>query len=66
MDCETSVIHFELNSDGIGADVKKTQPITTNDEDKLWEEGVLATDTPTDLLNCVFFYNGKNLCLRGG
>ena len=23
-------------------------------------------DNPTGLLNAVFFYNGKNFCLRGG
>ena len=56
----------ELHKKGVGADVKKTQPLTSHDEIKLWEKGVLRVDTPQGLLNCVFFYNGKNFCLRGG
>ena len=32
----------------------------------LWESGVINLDTPTGLLHVVFFYNGKNFCLRGG
>lgn len=28
--------------------------------------GVLNPETPQGLLNCVFFLNGKNFCLRGG
>ena len=35
--------------------------ISEDDERKLWESGVLRTDTPTELLNYVLFYNGKNL-----
>jgi hypothetical protein len=27
---------------------------------------ILDLTTPQGLLNCIFFYNGKNLCLRGG
>ena len=32
----------------------------------LWEKGVLGIDTPESLLQAVFYYNGKCLCLRGG
>lgn len=42
------------------------RPLSVNDESKLWSEGVLRTNTPQGLLNCVFFYNGENFCLRGG
>ena len=56
----------QLHAKGVGAGVKKTQPLTAHDEAQLWEKGVLRTDTPQGLLNCVFFYNRKNFCLRGG
>lgn len=56
----------ELHAKGIGSDAKKTQVLTSHDEAKLWEAGVLDTNTPQGLLNCVFFYNGNNFYLRGG
>ena len=43
-----------------------TSVISTDEECKLWEEGVLGVDTPESLLRAVFYYNGKSLCLRGG
>ena len=37
------------------------------DEEKLWQAVVvLNPDNPKGLLNCVFFLNGRNFCLRGG
>jgi len=33
-------------------------------EDRLWERGVINLDMPVGLLKTVFFYNGKNFCLR--
>ena len=32
----------------------------------MWAKGVLGIDTPESLLSTVFYYNGKNFCLRGG
>lgn len=37
----------------------KIQPVTSHDELQLWDNGILQTDTPQGLLNCVFFYNSK-------
>lgn len=37
--------------------------ISEDDECKLWESGVLHTDMPTELLNYVLLYNGKNLLM---
>ena len=56
----------ELHKDGVGAEVNHTSVISTDEECKLWEEGVLGVDTPESLLRAVFYYNGKSLCLRGG
>lgn len=56
----------QLHSKGIGTEAKATPVITVDDEDALWEKGILDLNTPKGLLRAVFFYNGKNLCLRGG
>ena len=55
-----------LNQKGIGAEAKHIEAISKDDEAILWDSNVLDITTPAGLLNCVFFYNGKNLCLRGG
>ena len=62
--CDT--YYRELHSKGIGAEVKRTPVLTIADEDKLWTTGVLSLDTPEGLIHAVFFYNGKNFCLKGG
>ena len=45
---------------------KKTPSLSEEDEDSLWESGILSCETAKGLLNCVFFYNGKTFCLHGG
>ena len=40
--------------------------ITTDEEDQLWESGVLNVTTPRGLQNAVFFTIGKLFCLCGG
>jgi len=55
-----------LHAKGIGTETKATAVVTAKEEDTLWESGVINVDTPTGLLYAVFFYNGKNFCLRGG
>ena len=59
-------IYKRLHSKGIAVDTKATPLLSQTEEDILWEKGVLSLDNPTGLLNAVFFYNGKNFCLRGG
>ena len=51
---------------GVGAGLKHTSVISKDEESKLWESGVLGVDSLRALLNAVFYYNGKGLCLRGG
>ena len=58
-------LYCKLHSEGIGSSINHTETLTDEDEEKLWQSGVLNPDTPQDLLNCVFFLNGKNFCLRG-
>ncbi len=60
-------VHFRrLHECGIGRKTNHAQLISKEDENKLWSCGILGTSTPRSLLNAVFFYNGKNFCLRGG
>ena len=54
------VLHH-LRESGIGVERKRAALITADIEAKLWEMGAIV---PQALLN-VFFYNGKNFCLRG-
>ena len=36
------------------------------EENRLWELGILSAETPLSLLNTVLLLNGINLVLRGG
>ena len=56
----------KLYSEGIGRKVKHAEVITANEEDQLWESGVLNATTPRGLQNAVFYITGKLFCLRGG
>ena len=56
----------QLHSKGIGSTTKSASVLGPEEEKKLWDTGVLSVSTPTGLLRAVFFYNGKNFCLRGG
>ena len=57
-----AVMHYlnNLKAKGIGADRKETPALSSNEEDKLWETGVIDIDNPLALLWAVFFYNGKS------
>ena len=41
--------------------VKHASVISKEEENGLWDNGILGDDTP--LSSSVFYYNGKNLCL---
>ena len=56
----------KLYSKGIGTCLKATAVLFGDDEKKLCDTKVLNLETPIGLLCAVFFYNGKNFCLRGG
>ena len=60
--------HFKaLRKEGVGSEAKHTEIITKEEENKLWTGGILGlTLSPKALLRTIFFYNGKNFCLRGG
>ena len=56
----------KLREDGIGAESRHAPRISIEEENLLWEKGVLNTTTPRGLLRAMFYYNGKNFILRGG
>ena len=56
----------QLRNEGVGASVKHASLINKDEENILWQHGVLGDDTPERLLRAVFYCNGKNICLRGG
>ena len=59
--------HFkELRQQGVGSESKHAEIISKEEEDMLWKSGVMGTHSPQALFNAVFFFNGKNFCLRGG
>ena len=55
-----------LRSDGVGSTSAHTEGISKEEEDTLWQSGVLNVESSIGLLHAVFFYCGKCFCLRGG
>ena len=60
------VIFRSLHQAVIGAKINSAQVISDEEEEKLWETGVLNTNTPNGLQKAVFYHVGKACCLRGG
>ena len=59
-------VYRKLRSNGVGAEKQSAEPFTKEEENKLWEQVIMGNGSPEALLRAVFFYNGKNVCLRGG
>lgn len=59
-------LYRKLRASGTGAQRRSTETFTKEEENKLWQCGVLGVHNPTSLLRAVFFNNGKSFCLRGG
>ena len=51
---------------GLGSKTRKAEPLTVQEEELLWEKGILGESTPQALLNAVFFSNGIYFALRSG
>ena len=43
-----------LKSQGVGSKKRKVEPLTVEDEEFLWEKGILGDHSPQALLNAVF------------
>ena len=55
-----------LNQKGVGSKKRQAEPISTTEEEQLWECGVLGDHCPQSLLNSVFYLNGLSFALRSG
>ena len=56
----------ELHEKGIGATRKQAKIASKEEEQGLWESGILGAQSPLAPLNSMFFYNGLYFVLHGG
>jgi len=54
------------SKEGVGIHKKQAQVITLEEETELWEKGQLGSDTPKQIINTLFYYNGLHFAVRGG
>ena len=55
-----------LQSQGLGSKKRQAEELTCEDEEKLWETGLLGDRTPHTLLDTMVFCNGLYFALRSG
>ena len=55
-----------LKREGVVVKGRKAEPLTEEEEQILWDKGILGDHSPHALLNTVFFQNGINFALRSG
>ena len=51
---------------GIGSKTKQAEPLTEEEEEILWQKGLLGDHTPQALLNTMVFMNGLYFAWRSG
>lgn len=54
-----------MRQSDVGSQEKSAEIFTEEDENKLWDAGILGMENPKALSQAAFCFNGKNLCLRG-
>ena len=62
--CES--VTRQLCEQGVGANVKHAEIITPEEEEQLWNSGVVGIYCRRALVRAVFYYVGKAFCLHGG
>ena len=55
-----------LKSTGLGSKPKQAEPLSEEDEEKLWQAKVLGDHNPQALLNTMIYMNGVYFALRSG
>jgi hypothetical protein len=55
-----------LQSQGIGSKKKQAEPITGQEEELLWEKGLLGDATPQSLLDTIVYMNGLYIAVCSG
>lgn len=56
----------EAHSQGVTNKKKEREPITSEEEERMWKEGLLGAKSAKTLMNTVYYYNGKLFGLRAG
>ena len=59
-------VSVSLRKEGIGTEVKHANVISMEDEDSMWEKGVIDTTSPWALIRAAFYTVGLHFSLRGG
>ena len=54
-----NAVFKQLHSKGISTEMKVTHVLSEDEENILWENGVISMDSPIGLLNAVFFITAK-------
>lgn len=55
-----------LQTQGLGSKKRQAEEITLDEEDLLWEKGLLGDATPQTLLDTMIYCNGLYFALRSG
>ena len=55
-----------LQAAGVGSTRKQAEPLSTDDEELLWEKNLLGDSSPASLLNSMIFMSGLYFALRSG
>ena len=56
----------QLHKKEVGAAVKHASAITDQEENHIWQSGIIGDHSPTAILIAVFYLNGIDFSLRGG
>ena len=55
-----------LQGQGLGTNIKRAEPISRNEEEIMWEEGILGKSFPQALLDTMVYMCGVFFALRSG
>ena len=53
-----------VHADGITNRKEEKEPVIEDEEEQMWQKGVLGDKTARSLLNTIYFYNGKLFGIR--